>query len=192
MYEDANNDGKIDNADRQYLMTGTIPQVVYGITGGVNFKGIELNFLFQGATKTNQQLINNAGFAFFNGGRVTSEWLDRWTPDYPDAKYPRLSTNATATTNNYQIPAGPAYGTGGNSFWIYDASYIRLKNVELAYSFKSALLSKIGASQLRIYGTGQNLLTFKKIRNVDPENTDANGWYYPVQAIYNFGINVQF
>ena len=101
------NDGKIDNGDRQYLSSGTVPLVVYGVSGGVNFKGLELNFLFQGATESYQQLTNNAGFAFFNGGRVTSEWLDRWTPDNPNAKYPRLSTNATATTNNYQIPGGP-------------------------------------------------------------------------------------
>ena len=192
MYEDINKDGKIDNADRQFLSSGTVPLVVYGISGGVNIYGVELNFLFQGATKSYQQLTNNAGFAFFNGGRVTAEWLDRWTPDNPDAKYPRLSTNATATTNNYQVPGGPPYGNGGNSFWIQNASYLRLKNVELAYTFKPAFISRIGASQLRIYATGQNLLTFTDIKNVDPENTDTGGWYYPVQSIYNFGLNIQF
>lgn len=192
MYEDINKDNIIDNADRQWLGGGPIPEVVYGIAGGVNYKGIELNVLFQGATRTHQQLTQNAGFAFFNGGRVTSEWLDRWTPDNPNAKYPRLSTNATATTNNYQIPGGPAFGLGGNSFWIEDASYLRLKNVELAYTFRSAILSKIGASQLRVYATGQNLFTFTKLHNVDPENTEATGWYYPVQTVYNFGVNVQF
>lgn len=192
MYEDVNNDGRIDNADRQFLMGGAIPQVVYGISGGVNYKGFEVNFLFQGATNVNQQLTQNAGFAFFNGGRVTAEWKDRWTPDNPNAKYPRLSTNATATTNNYQVPGGPAYGIGGNSFWIKDASYLRLKNLEVAYTFKANLLSKVGLSQLRVYATGQNLVTFTKLRNVDPENTDATGWYYPVQAVFNFGINLQF
>ncbi|HET6994989.1 MAG TPA: hypothetical protein VFI06_08400, partial [Chitinophagaceae bacterium] len=134
----------------------------------------------------------NAGFAFFNGGRVTSEWLDRWTPDHPDAKYPRLSTNATATTNNYQIPGGPAYGLGGNSFWIEDASYLRLKNVELAYTFRLPVLTKIGITNLRLYATGQNLVTFCKLHNVDPENTNGSGWYYPAQAVYNFGFNLQF
>ena len=192
MYEDANNDGKIDNADRQYLSYGNLPRVVFGIAAGVNYKGFELNFLFQGATSVNQQLTNSAGFAFFNGGRVTAEWLDRWTPDNPNGKYPRLSTNATATTNNYQIPGGPAFGAGGNSFWIQDASYMRLKNLELAYSFKPAILSKIGASQLRVFATGQNLVTFTKLHNVDPENTDGNGWYYPAMAVYNFGLNIQF
>jgi TonB-linked SusC/RagA family outer membrane protein len=192
MYEDVNKDGRIDNGDRQWLSTGAIPEIVYGIYGGVNYKGIELNFLFQGATNVYQQLTQNAGFAFFNGGRVTGEWLDRWTPDHPNGKYPRLSTNATATTNNYQVPAGPAYGNGGNSFWIEDASYLRLKNVELAYTFKPSILSKIGASQLRVFATGQNLVTFTKLHNVDPENTNGSGWYYPAQSVYNFGLNIQF
>lgn len=192
MYEDVNNDGRIDNADRQWLTGGPIPEVVYGIYGGITYKQFELNFLFQGATNVNQQLTNNAGFAFFNGGRVTSEWLDRWTVNNPNAKYPRVSTNATATTNNYQVPSGPVYGIGGNSFWIEDASYLRLKNVEVAYTFKQRLLTKIGISQLRVYATGQNLVTFTKLHNVDPENTQATGWYYPVQAVYNFGVNLQF
>jgi TonB-linked SusC/RagA family outer membrane protein len=190
MYDDVNNDGKIDNADRQFLSAGNIPQVVYGISGGVNFKGIELNFLFQGATKTYQQLTNNAGFAFFNGGRVTAEWRDRWTPDNPDAKFPRVTLSNQA--NNHQIPAAPPYGNGGNSFWIHNASYLRLKNVEIAYTFQPSIISRIGANQLRIFATGQNLATFTKIRNVDPENSESNGWYYPVQSIYNFGLNIQF
>jgi len=192
MYQDVNKDGNIDNADRQFLSGGAIPEVVFGFSGGVNYKGFELSFLFQGATNTHQQLTNNAGFAFFNGGRVTGEWLDRWTPDNPNGKYPRLSTNATATTNNYQVPGGPAFGQGGNSFWIQDAKYLRLKNLELAYSFQPAILQKIGASQLRLFATGQNLLTFTKIHNVDPENTNGNGWYYPAMAVYNFGLNIQF
>lgn len=192
MYEDVNKDNIIDNNDRQWLSGGPIPEIVYGISGGVNYKGFELNLLFQGATRVNQLLTNNAGFAFFNGGRVTSEWLDRWTPDHPDGKYPRLSTNATATTNNYQIPGGPAFGRGGNSFWIEDASYLRLKNVELAYNFSLPALTRIGINVLRVYATGQNLVTFTKLHNVDPENTDGNGWYYPAQAVYNFGVNVQF
>lgn len=192
MYEDINKDGSIDNNDRQWLSIGPVPEIVYGISGGVTFKGFELNFLFQGATRVNQQLTQNAGFAFFNGGRVTSEWLDRWTPDNPNAKYPRLSTNATATINNYQIPNGPVFGQGGNSFWIEDASYLRLKNLELAYNFKLPVLTKAGINSLRVYATGQNLVTFTKLHNVDPENTNNSGWYYPVQAVYNFGVNVQF
>jgi TonB-linked SusC/RagA family outer membrane protein len=192
MYEDINKDGVIDGNDRQWLSVGNIPEIVFGISGGVNFKGFEVNFLFQGAARVNQQLTNNAGFAFFNGGRVTEEWLDRWTPDNPNARYPKLTTNSTATTNNYQVPAGPSFGNGGNSFWIEDASYLRLKNLEVAYTFNMPAIRKAGINSLRVYATGQNLVTFTKLRNVDPENTNVSGWYYPAQAVFNFGVNVQF
>jgi hypothetical protein len=64
--------------------------------------------------------------------------------------------------------------------------------VELAYTFKPSILSKIGASQLRVFATGQNLVTFTKLHNVDPENTNGSGWYYPAQSVYNFGLNIQF
>ncbi|MET0637436.1 MAG: TonB-dependent receptor [Chitinophagaceae bacterium] len=192
MYDDLNKDGVINSNDRQYLTTGNIPELVYGISGGARWKGFEMNFLFQGADRVHQQLINNAGYAFFNGGRVSAEWLDRWNPSNPDGKLPKLSTNATATTNNYQIPGGPSYGLGGNSFWIKNAAYLRLKNAEIAYNFSTDLVKKAGISNLRVFATGQNLVTWTKLRNVDPENTNTSGWYYPVQAVFNFGVNVQF
>ncbi|RYY53096.1 MAG: TonB-dependent receptor [Chitinophagaceae bacterium] len=192
MYEDVNKDGTINADDRQYLTTGNIPQLVYGISGGARWKGFEFSILFQGADQVNQQLTNNAGYAFFNGGRVSAEWLDRWSPANPGGSLPKLSTNATATTNNYQVPAGPDYGQGGNSFWIEDASYLRLKNMEIAYNFSTDLIKKAGLSNLRVFATGQNLATWTKLRNVDPENTNTGGWYYPVQAVYNFGINLTF
>jgi len=173
-------DGIIDVNDITYLGGGPLPTTTYGIIGGVNYKGIELNFLFQGATGVQQLLIQNAAWAFYNNGRVTGEWLDRWTPDRPDAPLPRLSL--LSDRNNQQI----------SSFWIQDASFIRLKNVELAYTVKSTLLTKIGASQVRVYANGQNLLTFTDIKNVDPENNNASGWYYPQQMTFNFGINIQF
>lgn len=173
-------DGIIDVNDITYLGGGPLPTTTYGIIGGVNYKGIDLNFLFQGATGVQQLLIQNAAWAFYNNGRVTGEWLDRWTPDRPDAPLPRLSL--LSDRNNQQI----------SSFWIQDASFIRLKNVELAYTLKSALLTKIGASQVRVYANGQNLLTFTDIKNVDPENNNASGWYYPQQMTFNFGINIQF
>ena len=173
-------DGVIDSYDITYLGGGPLPTTTYGIIGGVNYKGIELNFLFQGATGVQQLLIQNAAWAFYNNGRVTGEWLNRWTPDRPDAPLPRLSL--LSDRNNQQI----------SSFWIKDASFIRLKNVELAYTLKSAILTKIGASQVRIYANGQNLLTFTGIKNVDPENNNASGWYYPQQMTFNFGINIQF
>ncbi|TCD00499.1 SusC/RagA family TonB-linked outer membrane protein [Pedobacter psychroterrae] len=173
-------DGKIDDFDITYLGGGALPEVLYGISGGVNFKGLEVNFLVQGATKVQQLLTQNSAWAFHNGGRVTEEWLDRWTPDNPDAALPRLSLNTNG--NNYLT----------SSFWVENASYIRLKNVEIAYTLKSGFLSKISSSGVRFFATGQNLLTFTDILNVDPENSNAMGWYYPQQKTFTMGLNVQF
>lgn len=173
-------DGVIDPFDITYLGGGALPEVTYFFNGGVNYKNFEVNFLFQGATRVQQLLIQNAAWAFYNSGRVTAEWLDRWTPDNQDASLPRLSL-ASDRNNNLT-----------SSFWIKDASFLRLKNVEIAYTFTSAVLTKIGANQLRVYANGQNLATFTKIKNVDPENNNASGWYYPQQMTFNFGVSVQF
>jgi TonB-linked SusC/RagA family outer membrane protein len=178
-YVDINADGKIDDKDRTYLGTNNIPGVIYGISGGVNFKNFQLNFLFQGAAKVYQQLSQNAVWAFYNGGKVTSEWRDRWTPDNPNASLPRVLLVAE---NNQLV----------SDFWIKDASYLRLKNVELAYTIPSKIISRLRITGIRVYASGQNLATFTKLRNVDPENTNTQGWYYPQQKTYNFGISVEF
>jgi TonB-linked SusC/RagA family outer membrane protein len=173
-------DGQIDDFDITYLGGGSLPEIIYGISGGVNFKGFEASFLLQGATRSQQMLTQNSAWAFYNSGRVTEEWLDRWTPDNPDASLPRLSLNANG--NNYVT----------SSFWLKDATYIRLKNVEVAYTFKSEFLSKLKLTGVRVYANGQNLFTLTDILNVDPENTSSLGWYYPQQKTFNFGLNVQF
>lgn len=177
---DGTPDGKIDDFDVTYLGGGSLPEIIYGISGGVNFKGFEASFLFQGAARSQQMLTQNSAWAFYNSGRVTEEWLDRWTPDNPDATLPRLSLNANG--NNYVT----------SSFWLKDATYIRLKNVELAYTFKSEFLAKLNLTGVRIYANGQNLFTITDILNVDPENTNSLGWYYPQLKTFNFGLNVQF
>lgn len=173
-------DGIIDDNDVTYLGNGTLPQILYGISGGVNFKGFELSFLLQGAAQSQQLLTQNAAWAFHNGGRVNAEWLDRWTPDRPDAPLPRLTLNTNG--NNYLV----------SSFWVQNSSYIRLKNVEFAYTLKTKLLSKIGAKSLRFFTQGQNLFTVTDLLNLDPENTNGIGRYYPQQKTYTFGVNLQF
>ncbi|WP_207534102.1 SusC/RagA family TonB-linked outer membrane protein [Desertivirga arenae] len=173
-------DGKIDDYDITYLGVGPLPEIIYGINGGLNFKGFEFNFLFQGASRSQQLLTQNAAWAFYNSGRVTEEWLDRWTPANPDASLPRLSLNANGNNNLT------------SSFWVKNSSYLRLKNVELAYTIKNKFLSRYTSGGVRIFATGQNLFTVTDILNVDPENTAANGWYYPQQKTYTVGLNVQF
>lgn len=173
-------DGIIDDFDVTYLGGGSLPEIMYGISGGVNYKGFEVNFLLQGAARSQQMLTQNSAWAFYNSGTVTEEWLDRWTPDNTNASLPRLGLNANG--NNYVT----------SSFWLKNASYLRLKNVEVAYTFKNEFLAKLKLTGVRVYANGQNLFTITDMKNVDPENTSSLGWYYPQQKIFNFGLNVQF
>lgn len=173
-------DGIIDDFDVTYLGGGSLPEIMYGISGGVNYKGFEVSFLLQGAARSQQMLTQNSAWAFYNSGTVTEEWLDRWTPENTNASLPRLGLNANG--NNYVT----------SSFWLKNASYLRLKNVEVAYTFKNEFLAKLKLTGVRVYANGQNLFTITDMKNVDPENTSSLGWYYPQQKIFNFGLNVQF
>jgi hypothetical protein len=79
-----------------------------------------------------------------------------------------------------------------SDFWIKDASYLRLKNVEIAYTLSPKALTNLGMKNLRLTVSGQNLLTFTKLLNVDPENTNTQGWSYPQQKVFNFGASIEF
>ncbi len=184
-YADINNDMVIDDKDRVAIGRSSIPELIYGVSFGGSIKGFDLNVLWQGAGRASAYLSNESAWAFFNSGKATVEHLDRWTPDNLEATYPRMSTEPTG--NN----------TRTSSYWIRDASYLRLKNVEVGYNFPNQLLSGIGISNLRIYLSGQNLLTFDKLNIVDPEGPGASGnagrgWFYPQQKVYSMGLNLNF
>jgi hypothetical protein len=83
-------------------------------------------------------------------------------------------------------------GLYNSTFWLYDASFLRLKNIELGYTLPEHLLSSVKIQQVRVYANAFNLLTFTKLKDVDPEGNSGSGQFYPQQKIVNFGINVQF
>lgn len=173
-------DNKIDASDRTVIGKNNIPEIIYGINGGVNFKGIELSFLFQGAERVNQYLDNDAAFPFFNGGKVLAENLDRWTPASPNGKQPRITLNNGSP--NYQF----------SSFWMNDASYLRLRSVEVAYNIPQNITRKIRMEGIRVYVNANNVFTLSKLKNFDPESNATRGWSYPQLRIFNFGGSLQF
>ena len=124
-YKDLNNDNIINDEDRGPIGRSNIPELVYGITGGVSYKGLDLSFLFQGASRVDQYLTQQAIGAFFNGGNAAEEWLDRWTPENTGGGMPRILVNPGQNADQQ------------SSFWLQDASYLRLRNVELGYSLPS-------------------------------------------------------
>ena len=111
--------------------------------------------------------------------------LDRWTPETAaTAKYPALHYGTHDNNKN-----------GNSSLFLYDASYLRLKNVEIGYNVSPKLLRKFHVQQARIYVQGLNLLTFDKLGDVDidPETRSGDGAsWYPIQKVFNFGIDITF
>ena len=119
----------------------------------------------------------NMGYLNY-GGKINKEIAEgAWRPGRTDATFPRLLTR-TNTINDQP-----------SDFWVEDKSYLRLKNVQLGYTFPSAWMTKAGISKLRLYVAGENLLTFTEYRGIDPE---VGGTTYPTLRQYIFGINLTF
>jgi len=179
-YQDQNGDGKIDPNDEVVIGNPSFPSVIFGLTPSVSWKGFNLNILLQGATKVSFYLGDDAAFPFFNGAKVQDIHLDYWTPENRNAANPRLTPSPT--TNNSQV----------SSFWLRDASYLRLKTLELGYTLPKSLLNKFRISSIRIFASGQNLLTLSKIKNFDPEISNLKGRYYFQQRVLTTGLNIGF
>lgn len=183
-FKDINEDGVIDGNDKVRQDKPAIPRIMYGLNIGVDYKNWSLNMLFQGAAQVWQYTFMEAGII----GNFTKDFYDnRWTEDNINAKYPRTyNRDATVT------------GGGGyrNSFWLNNASYLRLKSIELAYNLPASWLKNTCISNVRLSLSGYNLLTFNGIRNIDPETQENSqgwsAWNTPQSKVYNFGINVTF
>lgn len=179
-YRDVNGDKKIDFNDEVPIGAPSIPRIMYGIAPRVSFRNISLDLLFQGASKVNYYFFREAAWPFWNGMTANRDNFDYWTPDNLNARHPRLTS--APTTNNTQT----------SSHWMQDVSYIRLKNVTLAYSLPEKIVSRMKLSNLQVYVSGQNLWTSTKAKNVDPEMAYDRGNNYPQQEVYSFGLKVGF
>jgi TonB-linked SusC/RagA family outer membrane protein len=179
-YEDTNKDGVINQQDFVPIGKSSVPQIFYGFSPSVSYKGFDFSLLFQGATNRNFYMTATAAFPFENGASATKEQMDYWTPANPNARSPRLT------------PTPAANNTQPSSWWILDASYLRLKTGEFGYTIPSRIVRKARMQAARVYVSGQNLLTFSPIKNFDPEVGAANGEYYPQQKVVTFGLNLTF
>lgn len=184
-YADLTGDGIVDVNDRSPIMNPSFPEINYGFSGGFTYKNLDVSFLFQGAANMSMSLGFNALLPFSAYGSAMGFIKDRWYAGSPDnnanAKIPRLTLNYADMTNYYN-----------SSLWIRDASYLRLRNVQVAYNLKGSFLNKIGANSLRLFVSGQNLLTFDTLKFIDPENVASGSMTYPQLKVFNFGVNLQF
>ena len=190
VYKDLDRNGVIDDEDRTAMGNPRSPELMFGIPFGFQYKNLDFSVLLQGATKSSILLNGAAVFDFpqFEQdkiGRVKKMHLDRWTPETAaTAKYPALHYGTHDNNKN-----------GNSSLFLYDASYLRLKNVEIGYNVSPKLLRKFHVQQARIYVQGLNLLTFDKLGDVDidPETKSGDGAsWYPIQKVFNFGIDITF
>lgn len=173
-------DGVIDDNDK-VVFGDRDPHFTYSFKGQIGWKGIDFSFYLQGVGKVNGYLSDEARHCFINDYSVPKvEHLDRWTPTNTDATYPRLYQSQT---HNLLF----------SDYWMEDASYLRLKNVQIGYSFPKKLLSKIKFETLRVYFSADNLLTFSNYFGAyDPEVRSTSGDAYPQVKTYTFGLTTTF
>ncbi|QNK63261.1 TonB-dependent receptor [Pedobacter sp. PAMC26386] len=182
-YVDQNKDGVIDDFDKVPLRNPTTPRYIMGFNLGGSFKNFDFSMLLQGAAETAMVVNLEAGYEFFNTGKAMDIHLNRWTPETAEtATYPRLSSAPSSSMHNYI----------NSDFWVKDASYVRLKQAEIGYTFSQGFLDRIKISSLRLYLNGSNLYTWSSIKYLDPENRNQRAWYYPQQRVWSVGVNVTF
>lgn len=178
IYEDLNNDGVFDIVNDFAYLGSNLPRYNYGINLGASYKNFDFNAFLQGVGQVDVNTLNLERARDSRDGNIRSNWLDSWTPENPNAAYPRLITSAI----NYQP----------SSFWIKSGAYLRLKNVSIGYNLPKTLLEKTFINRLRIFATGQNLLTFSSLpKDIDPEAPNDNRYYPQVRTI-TFGLNANF
>ncbi|RDC63615.1 SusC/RagA family TonB-linked outer membrane protein [Adhaeribacter pallidiroseus] len=182
-YRDIDGNKVIDNNDR-VVIGNSIPQYTYGFNLSARYKDLELSAIFQGLANVDTYLTGNLAQPYKNGAGVTREWLtNSWTPENPTAKLPRLTTS-NGYPQNYLT----------SSFWIKDASYLRLKNIQLSYNLPKTLYTKGGITQFKLFVNAQNYVTFTQFKFSDPERNLTRGDLieYPNAKSFTAGLNVSF
>lgn len=185
-YVDQNKDGQINGDDRVIINSSSImPKYTFGFNVNVGYKGVSLSAFFQGVAGIKVYPTANLAFPFNNGANATWEWLtDSWTPDRPNARLPIVTESNYGSKINYQP----------STFWLRDGSYLRMKNIQLAYELPAKWLSKAKLSRVNIFLNAENWVTFSKYKDFDPE-TIVNAstiYHYPMLKTINGGVNITF
>lgn len=182
-YKDINNDGRVNSDDKVAIGFPTSPEINYGFGLSGGYKEFDLSFFFQGQGRSSF-FINPGAIAPFTGKRNALQYIadDHWNPNNPVAKafWPRLSASNNQNNNEKW-----------STWWIRDGRLLRLKTLEVGYSINSKILKKTPLSYFRIYLSASNLFCISKFDLWDPEMGD-NGLGYPLQRVYNIGLNLSF
>ncbi|WP_199856293.1 SusC/RagA family TonB-linked outer membrane protein [Lunatibacter salilacus] len=181
IYKDLNGDGVISLDEDRQVIGSHIPRYTFGFRGNAAWNGFDFSLFLQGVGKADGYLTGSARHAYTNQSTMPQPiHLDRWTPDNPGGSYPRL---AFQQTFNQRL----------STFWLEDAAYIRLKNIQLGYTLPSVLTERIRVSRLRVYASADNLLTFSDFfYGYDPESPVGGANFYPQVKTFVLGLNVNF
>jgi len=181
-YEDVNGDGDLNSLDRIRVNQTATPEITYGLSASFQYGRFDLSFLLQGQANAQAYFGDYFPVMSYSLGNFLA-WRadDRWTPENTDASQPRASYDVF--NNN----------TSGSTQWLFNAAFLKLRNLQLGYSIPESLVKKAGVEKLRLFVSGSNLLTLAdhmKELGFDPETTDY--WYYPPQRIINLGVSLTF
>lgn len=184
-YKDVNEDGYINNDDQVAIGYSNFPEKIFGFSFGGRFKSFDFSVLLQGSGNATVFASRRSMRGFFENTGAPLDFLDNsWSQERYNqglsSKYPRLSAISEINTQ-------------ASTFWLEDASYVRLKNVEIGYTISSGFFKRIGIGPVRVYATGSNLLTWHKmLPGEDPEfpAVGANVEPYPVTRTVNLGLNI--
>jgi len=177
IFEDVNGDGEINGLDRVRSSKTELPTFTSGLNIDLSYKGVYTSMFFQGAWGA----VRNNYYEMQGevGNYLQQNVEGRWTVDNIDASKPRIWNRY----NEY-------WRSNQNTYWLEASDYVRLKNFELGYSFSDSFCQKLMISKMQLFCSGQNLLTWTKVKDFDPETTTALA--YPLNRVYNLGISLTF
>ncbi|MFC5411778.1 SusC/RagA family TonB-linked outer membrane protein [Larkinella bovis] len=183
-YQENGGDPKTITPDDRVRLGRSDPRFPYGIRINLSYKNVDLLAFGQGVMS---HLVFNNGWTSYNFDRAQSTifdyHLDRWTPETPNGRYPKTRIGGV----NRQF----------SSFWLENAAYFRLKNIQLGYNLPASVLQRLKMTRARFYVSGENLLTITKLKGFDPEVTTGTAerlveTRYPLAKVYNVGLNLSF
>jgi hypothetical protein len=162
-----------------------MPAITYSFNIGVTYKNFDLSTIWQGVDKV-AHIYDTEVYGEFVGdsSHPATIWKDAWTPTNTNAKMPRIAEARTSPSNPRNVMS---------TFWLSNTGYLRLKTLQVGYTFPKSILNTLGVSNLRIYYSAENLLTLDHMKiNLDPEATSTRASSYPLLRTHSFGVNLTF
>lgn len=199
-YRDLNNDGRITRTeDMTFIGRSNIPEMMFGLNLDMQYKGFDFSALLQGAALSDvllsgayQGSSGTEGIESFtvmsrpfyqNGNAPYFLVENSWTPENPDAEFPRLTAGRAA------LGAHNAHNSSG---FLRNGAYLRLRSIQVGYTLPKDVLQSMKIDRIRVYATGSNLFTWDHLKYFDPEMPNVNNGFYPQQRLFSFGVNVTF